>query len=58
MGVGMDDERWGQVMKCLIGIGGESIGHAHSNPFFDTREYDAEFMDEMHDGKVCCKCHC
>jgi hypothetical protein len=34
-------------MKCSRGIGGEPIGHAHSNPFFDTREYDVKFMDRM-----------
>jgi hypothetical protein len=45
MAIGMDNERWGQVVKCLRGIGGEPIGHAHSNPFFDMREYDVEFMD-------------
>jgi hypothetical protein len=33
-------------MKHSRGIGREPIGHAYcSNPFFDTREYDAKFMD-------------
>jgi hypothetical protein len=45
MGIGMDDERQGRVVKHLRGIGGEPTGHAHSNPFFDTREYDVKFMD-------------
>jgi hypothetical protein len=27
------------------GIGGEPIGHAHSNPLFDTREYEVKFLD-------------
>jgi hypothetical protein len=39
MGAGMDDERWGQVIKRTKGIGGEAVGHAHANPFFDTRFY-------------------
>jgi hypothetical protein len=38
MGAGTDDERWGQVIKRAKGIGGEPVGHAHANPFFDTRE--------------------
>ena len=32
-------------MKHARGIGREPIGHAHSNPFFDTREYEVEFTD-------------
>jgi hypothetical protein len=32
-------------MKRARGIGGEPIGHAHSNPFFDTREYEVKFTD-------------
>jgi hypothetical protein len=27
------------VITCANGIGGEPVGHAHANPFFDTREY-------------------
>ena len=38
MGTGTDDERWGWVIKCAKGIGGEPVGCAHANPFFDTRE--------------------
>jgi hypothetical protein len=45
MGTGMDDERWGRVIKCAKGIGGEAVGCAHANPFFDTREYKVEFTD-------------
>jgi hypothetical protein len=45
MGAGMDDERWGRVIKCTKGIGGGPVGHAHANPFFDTREYEVEFTD-------------
>jgi hypothetical protein len=47
MGVGMDDKRWGQVMKCASGIGREPIGPAHSSPFFDMCKYDVEFTDGM-----------
>jgi hypothetical protein len=45
MGAGTDDERWGRVVKHARGIGRELIGHAHSNPFFDTREYEVKFTD-------------
>jgi hypothetical protein len=45
MGAGTDDERWGQVIKHAKGIGGEPVGHAHANPFFDMREYEVEFTD-------------
>ena len=27
------------------GIDGEAVGNAHANPFFDTRDYDIDFMD-------------
>jgi hypothetical protein len=33
------------VIKCTKGIGGEAVGRAHANPFFDTREYEVEFTD-------------
>jgi hypothetical protein len=45
MGAGTDDERWGRVIKHAKGIGGEPVGHAHTNPFFDTREYEVEFTN-------------
>jgi hypothetical protein len=45
MGSGTDDERWGQVIKCAKGTGGEPVSHAHTNPFFDTREYEVEFTN-------------
>jgi hypothetical protein len=45
MGAGTDDERWGRVIKRAKGIGGEPVSHAHTNPFFDTREYEVEFTD-------------
>jgi hypothetical protein len=45
MGVGMDDERWGWVIKRAKGIGGEPVSHAHANPFFDMREYEVKFTN-------------
>jgi hypothetical protein len=45
MGAGMHDERWGQVIKCAKGIGGEPVGRAHTNPFLDTRAYEVEFTN-------------
>jgi hypothetical protein len=45
MGAGTDDERWGQVIKHAKGIGGEAVGCAHANPFFDTREFEVKFTD-------------
>jgi hypothetical protein len=45
MGAGTDDERWGRVINCAKGIGGEPVGCAHTNPFFDMREYEVEFTD-------------
>jgi hypothetical protein len=45
MGAGTDDERWGQVIKHAKCIGGEPVGHAHANPFFNTREYEVEFTN-------------
>jgi hypothetical protein len=35
------------LMKCARCIGREPIGPAHSNPFFDLREYDVKFTDGM-----------
>ena len=45
MDVGTDNERRGRVAKCLRGLDGEPIGRAHSNPLFDTHEYEIEFTD-------------
>jgi hypothetical protein len=45
LGVGTDDERWGRVVKRSKGISGNPICCPHSNPFFDTREYNVEFTD-------------
>jgi hypothetical protein len=33
------------VIKPAKGIGGEAVGHAHANPFFDMREYKVKFTD-------------
>ena len=47
--VGTDGERRGRVIKRLRGLDGEPIGRAHSNPLFDTREYEIEFTDGSRD---------
>ena len=43
--LGNDNERRGCVCKRARNNEGEPIGHAHTNPLFDTREYDVEFTD-------------
>ena len=45
MDVGSGNERKGRVTKRSQGHDGEPIGVAHNKPFFDTREYDVEFID-------------
>ena len=45
MDVGTSGERRGRVIKRSRGPDGEPIGRAHTNPLFDTREYDIEFTD-------------
>ena len=35
--VGLVNKRQGRVAKRLRGLDGEAVGHAHTNPFFDTR---------------------
>ena len=35
----------GTIVKRAKGTSGESIGRAHANPLFDTREYVVEFTD-------------
>ena len=42
---GSVNERRGRVAKHSQGLDSEAVGRAHANPFFDTREYDIEFMD-------------
>jgi hypothetical protein len=44
LGLGTNDERRGRVVKRARNLG-ESVGRAHNNPLFDTREYDVEFTD-------------
>jgi hypothetical protein len=43
--VGMNNERRGQVIKHARGLDSEPLGCAHTNPLFDTQEYDIEFTD-------------
>jgi hypothetical protein len=45
MNMGTNDERRGRVIKRSRGLDGESVGRAHANPLFDTREYEVEFTD-------------
>jgi hypothetical protein len=45
MGAGTDDERSGRVIKRAKGSGGQPVGHAHANPFFDMIEYEVEFTN-------------
>ena len=35
--VGSANKQQGRVAKRLRGLDGEVVGHAHANPFFDTR---------------------
>ena len=35
------------MIKRSWGLDGNPIGHAHSNPLFDTREYKVKFTDGM-----------
>ena len=35
--VGLASERQGRGDKRLQELDGEAVGHAHANPFFDTR---------------------
>lgn len=44
---GTNNERQGWVIKHAKGSDGKSIGHAHKNPMFDTREYEVEFTNGM-----------
>ncbi|KAI2494182.1 Reverse transcriptase (RNA-dependent DNA polymerase) [Fragilaria crotonensis] len=43
--VGTGNERKCRVVRRAKGTSGEPIGRAHSNPFFDTREYVVEFTN-------------
>ena len=37
------------MVKRSRKIDGRAIGHLHTNPFFDTREYKIEFIDGTRD---------
>ena len=43
--ISTNDKRQGCVVKHLQGLDGNLIGRAHSNPYFDTSEYEVEFAD-------------
>ena len=43
--VGTNDERRGTVVNISQRLDGRSIGHSHTNPFFDTHGYEREFID-------------
>ena len=47
--VGTNNEHHGHVIKRSWGLDGEPIGQAHTNPLFDTREYEIEFTDGLHE---------
>jgi hypothetical protein len=48
MDVGTNNEWRGCVVKRSWGLVGEPISCAHSNPLFDTHEYEVEFTDGTH----------
>jgi hypothetical protein len=45
LGAGTDDQRRGRVVKRARGIDGEYIGHSHSNPLFDTRQWGNQHLN-------------
>ena len=45
MDAGTSGERRGRVIKQSQGPDREAIGRAHTNPLFDTSEYDIKFTD-------------
>ena len=47
--VGTNDEHCGTVVKWSQGLDGRTIVSSHTNPFFDTREYEIEFTDGTRD---------
>jgi hypothetical protein len=49
MNMGTNDEQCGCVIKRTRGLDGEPIGCAHTNPLFDTREYEIKFTDGTHE---------
>ena len=42
--VGTNNELRGTLFKRSRGLDGIAIGGSHTNPFFDTREYEIEFI--------------
>jgi hypothetical protein len=49
MNMGTNDKQRGRIVTRSRGLDGEPIGHAHTNPFFDMREYEVEFTDGTHE---------
>ena len=47
--ISTNNERCGTIVKRYRGLDGREIGFSHTNPFFDTREYDIEFTYGMWD---------
>jgi hypothetical protein len=45
MNMGTNDERRGRVIKRARGLDSEPVGCAHTNPLFDTRQYEIKFTD-------------
>jgi hypothetical protein len=43
--IGSGNKRRGRVIERSRGQDGEPIGRAHTNPLFDSREYNVEFTD-------------
>ena len=48
-GISTNSERQGHVIKHSWGLDGNPIRHVHSNPLFDTHEYEVEFTDRTTD---------
>ena len=47
--VGINNEQCGTVVKRYHGLDGIAIIHLHTNPSFDTREYEIEFTYRKQD---------
>ena len=47
--VGTNNEHHGHVIKHLWGLNGEPNGRMHTNPLFDTHEYEIKFTDGSHE---------
>ena len=46
---GNNDDFCGTVVKSSWGLAGKEIGSSHTNLFFDTYEYEIEFIDGTRD---------